>query len=282
MTQLSGDLIRHKLPTFTFGQHVIFVPRIGSTNTELKQYARQGAPEGLLYITDEQLVGRGRLKRSWVAPPGSSLLMSLLFRPQFLEPIQTQQLTMMCCLAMLDSIKEHTGLSALVKWPNDIIWTDQKKLAGMLTEAEFDQDRTSWVVVGIGLNVNVDFSRYLDTQADPSKKLDIAHSDLSLAQTATSLSTILERDTHDLRLPLVQGYLRNVEQRYEALRQGVSPHFEWQRKLADIGKTVTVTKTDRGDQYSGAITGVDENGALRLRQVDGSMITILAGDVTLR
>ena len=275
MSQLSGDLIRHKLPTFTFGQHLIFVPQIGSTNTELKQYARQGAPEGMLYITDEQLVGRGRLERKWVAPAGSSLLMSLLFRPDFLEPTQTQQLTMMCCLAMLDSIKEHTGLSALVKWPNDIVWTDRKKLAGMLTEAEFDNNRTSWVVVGMGLNVNIDFNSYTTEEVESADNPP-------LAQTATSLSTILERDVSALRLPLVQGYLRNVEQRYEALRQGVSPHFEWQRKLATIGQTVTVTETNGGRRYHGTVTGVDENGALRLRQEDGSIISILAGDVTLR
>jgi len=77
MRELSGDLIRHKLPTRTFGQNVVYTAQIGSTNTELKQLARGGAPEGMLYITDEQLVGRGRLKRNWFAPPGSSLLMSL-------------------------------------------------------------------------------------------------------------------------------------------------------------------------------------------------------------
>ena len=73
--KLSGDLIRHKLSTFVFGQNVVYAEQTGSTNTELKKLARTGAPEGLLYITDEQLVGRGRLERSWYAPPGSSLLM---------------------------------------------------------------------------------------------------------------------------------------------------------------------------------------------------------------
>ncbi len=280
MSQLSGDLIRHKLPTFTFGQYVIYTPQTGSTNTELKQYARQGAPEGMLYITDEQLVGRGRLSRSWVAPPQSSLLMSVLFRPTFLDAAQTQQLTMMCCLAMLDAITVHTGLTPLVKWPNDIIWTDHKKLAGMLTEAEFEHNRVNWVVVGMGVNVNVDFSQYTTPEPDRPQQPGSGHP--PLANTATSLSMILGRDTADLRLPLAQSYLRHIEQRYEALQHGVSPHFEWQRKLADVGKDVTVTQADGSRHFSGTVTGVNENGALRLRQADGSMISVLAGDVTLR
>ena len=81
MAKLSGDLIRHKLSTFICGQNVVYTAQTGSTNTELKGLARGGAPEGLLYITEEQLAGRGRLDRSWYAPAGSSLLMSLLFRP---------------------------------------------------------------------------------------------------------------------------------------------------------------------------------------------------------
>jgi BirA family biotin operon repressor/biotin-[acetyl-CoA-carboxylase] ligase len=234
----------------------------------------------MLYITDEQLVGRGRLSRSWVAPPESSLLMSVLFRPTFLEAAQMQQLTMVCCLAMLEAIAKHTGLEPLVKWPNDIIWTDHKKLAGMLTEAEFERDHLSWVVVGLGVNVNVDFSQHTTPEPDRPQQPGSGHP--PLANTATSLSTILGRDTDDLRLPLVQSYLRHIEQRYEALQHGVSPHFEWQRKLADVGKEVTVTQVDGGRQHRGTVTGVNENGALRLRQADDSIISVYAGDVTLR
>jgi BirA family biotin operon repressor/biotin-[acetyl-CoA-carboxylase] ligase len=131
MTELSGDLIRSKLPTYVFGQNVIFTPQTGSTNTELKQYARHGAPEGMLYITDEQLVGRGRLQRSWVAPAGSSLLMSLLFRPAFIQPIQIHQLTMLCSMALADAIEEHSGVALGLKWPNDLVWAETKKLAGI-------------------------------------------------------------------------------------------------------------------------------------------------------
>ncbi len=280
MSKLSGDIIRHKLPTYIFGQNIFYTPQTGSTNTELKGYAQKGAPEGMLFITDEQLAGRGRLQRSWEAPAGSSLLMSLLFRPTFLKPAQIQQITMLCSLAMADAIKEHTGLVVNLKWPNDLVWNDGKKLAGILTESEFEGSTISWVVVGLGLNVNIDFNAY--TEPEPNHLNRPASGHPPLAQTATSLSMILGEDATNLRLPILQSCLKNIEQRYDALRQGVSPHFEWQRKQMGMGHAVTVTVLKGAKQYTGTIIGVDKNGALRLKKEDGSKVTILAGDVTLR
>ena len=133
MSRLSGDLVRHKLATRVFGQNVVYIEQIGSTNTELKTLARQGAPEGLLYLTNEQLAGQGRLKgRKWVAPAGSSLLLSLLFKPtEVVAPNQAQQLTMLCALAMVNAVEIQTGLRPALKWPNDLLWQDGKKLGGI-------------------------------------------------------------------------------------------------------------------------------------------------------
>jgi BirA family biotin operon repressor/biotin-[acetyl-CoA-carboxylase] ligase len=281
MSRLSGDLVRRGLPTYTFGQNVVYIEQTGSTNTELKRLARWGAPEGLLYLTDEQLVGRGRLERSWRAPAESSLLMSLLFRPAGLvAPAQAQRLTMLCALALADAIELHTELSPGLKWPNDLVWRDGKKLAGILTELDIEGDLLNWVVVGLGLNVNVDFSR--QTQAEPDRPGRPGSGGPPLAQTATSLSMITGRDTGGLRLPILQSFLFNVEQRYEALRRGELPHHEWQERLVGMGQPVTVTLLDEGQRQEGILAGVDENGALLLAQADGSIATIFAGDVTLR
>jgi len=281
MTPLSGDLVRHKLSTHVFGQNIIYTPQTGSTNTELKRYARMDAPEGMLYLTDEQLVGRGRLERSWYAPPRSSLLLSLLFRPgTFLTPNQLPALTMLCSMAMADAIASQANLSPFIKWPNDIVWEDGKKLGGILTESEIEGDRINWAVVGLGLNVNVDFSAHTQPAPDRPGKPDTGHP--PLAQTATSLSMLLGRDTDELRLPILQQYLQNVEKRYVALKRGVAPHLEWQRRLLGLGETVTVTVLDEGQQYRGKIAGVTKTGALRLRQEGGALVTIAAGDVTLR
>ena len=281
MSSLSGDLIRHRLRTRVIGQNVVYTRQTGSTNTELKQLARQGAPEGLLYIADEQLVGRGRMERSWHAPAGSSLLTSLLFRPgSYLTPAQMQQLTMLCALAMAEAIEQLTSLAPRLKWPNDLVSPDGKKLAGILTESEIEGEQLNWVVVGLGLNVNIDFSGYTNIEPDRPSKPDSGH--LPLTQTATSLSMLLEKDTRNLRLPLLQRYLEFVERRYTALQQGVSPQPEWQARLAGLNQPVTVTNLSLNERCEGIMVGVDDNGALRLRQTGGEIITILAGDVTLR
>lgn len=281
MSRLSGDLVRGGLPTYVFGQNVVYTEQTGSTNTELKRLARWGAPEGLLYLTDEQLVGRGRLERSWQAPPESSLLMSLLFRPAGLvAPAQAQRLTMLCSLALADAIELHTELSPGLKWPNDLVWRDGKKLAGILTELDIEGETLNWVVVGLGLNVNVDFSR--QTQVEPDRPGRPGSGGPPLAQLATSLSMIMGRDTGGLRLPILQSFLFNVEQRYNDLRQGKLPHHEWQERLVGIGQPVAVTILDAGQRQEGILAGVDENGALLLTQADGSTLPIFAGDVTLR
>lgn len=274
MTQLSGDLVRHKLSTYTFGQNVIYTEQTGSTNTELKQLARWGAPEGLLYLTEEQLVGRGRMEKSWYAPPQSSLLMSLLFRPgEVLAPSQAQRLTMLSALALADAIEAHTQLTPGLKWPNDLVWKDGKKLAGILTELEIEGDQLAWVVVGIGLNVNVDFTR--------EEKSRTGNGAPPLAQTATSLSMILNQDTAHLRLPILQRFLVNVERRYEVLRRGRLPHLEWRDRLVGLGEMVSIIQVN-GSRRQGIMRDVDENGALILEEADGTLTKILAGDVSLR
>ncbi len=278
MGLLSGDLVRHKLPTYTFGQNVLYTEQTGSTNSELKQLARWGAPEGLLYLTEEQLVGRGRLKRSWFAPPKTSLLMSLLFRPgHILAPHQAQQITMLCALAMVEAIETQTGLTPHLKWPNDLVWKDGKKLAGILTELEIEAEQLTWVVVGIGLNVNLNFENLTDMETEKSGKA--GNGSPPLSKTATSLSMLLGRDTVTDRLPILQKYLVNVERRYQALQQGESPHQEWRNHLIGMGQVVTITNSDKS--YKGVITGVDKNGALLLKQKNGSVITILTGDASL-
>jgi BirA family biotin operon repressor/biotin-[acetyl-CoA-carboxylase] ligase len=279
MSDLSGDLVRHRLPTYVFGQNVVYSEQTGSTNTELKKWARGGAPEGLLYVTDEQLAGRGRLGRSWYAPPRSSLLMSLLFRPgDFVEPVQAPRLTMVCALALADAIAAQTELDPPLKWPNDLVWHDGKKLAGILTESDIEGTRLNWVVVGVGLNVNIDFREHEELKSGSASKSGNGAPPLSA--TATSLSIILGRDTSADRLPIVQKYLVNVERRYNALCQGELPYDEWRDRLIGIGEAITIISQDQ--VHTGTMVGVDENGALLIEQADGSVHTFLAGDVTLR
>lgn len=262
---LSAETIRSGLRTQFVGQEVHYWPVIDSTNEKLKRLADEGAPEGTLAIADQQVAGRGRMDRKWIAPAGSSLLMSLLFRPTFLAATQAQQLTMICSLAAADAVEEITGLCPDLKWPNDLLLSG-KKLAGVLTELGFAGDVLSWVIVGVGLNVNLDFTAQALRRDWPE-----------LAQTAISLS-MAAGGRPVPRLQLLHSYLAGVEARYTALRVGHSPHQEWAARLATLGQEVCVDTPDGA--YRGVAQGVDETGAILLRQPDGRVTRILAGDVT--
>lgn len=268
MQPLSADSIQHNLFTRTFGQTVIYYGETGSTNTELKNLARVDAPEGTLVIADSQIAGRGRFARRWVAPARSGLLASLLFRPTFLPSTAMHQLTMICSLAAIEAIRLQTGVSVEIKWPNDLIYQD-RKLAGVLTEAGFTGDAIDWVIVGMGLNVNVDFSAL--SQADSPDLLP-------LKESATSLQMILGGPVP--RIPLLQSYLLEVEKRFQALKAGNSPHQAWASKITTLGKDVTVTTSER--TFHGVAKSVDEDGALLIHLPGGSVERVLAGDITLR
>jgi BirA family biotin operon repressor/biotin-[acetyl-CoA-carboxylase] ligase len=260
MDTLSVEAIRAGLGTLFVGQNVVCLPETGSTNDEARRLAQEGAPEGTLVIADHQTAGRGRLSRRWEAPPGCCLLMSLLFRPD-LAPNQVQRLTMICGLALADAIASETGLTAGLKWPNDVV-LDGSKVAGILTEVGLTGSQVDYLVTGIGLNVNLDRARL------PG----------DLLMPATSLSQVLGQPV--ARLPLLRAFLRAVERRYLALKAGHSPHAEWQERLVGLGKPVTVSGA--GTVLNGIAQGVDDDGALVLRLADGRLEKVRAGDVSLR
>ncbi len=266
MTTLSSELIQTGLSTQVIGRPVQYFEQIDSTSNALKKPAERGRPEGMVAIADEQTAGRGRLDRTWEAPPGTSLLSSILFRPAFLPPDKAQQLTMICALAAVEAIQTQTGVQVGIKWPNDLMY-EGRKLAGVLTDLSFAADRIEWAIVGMGLNVNILF----DTEA---KSLD----DRLLARDAISLQMITGRPAP--RLPLFRAYLRGVDARYADLRRGVSPVADWAARLITLNRPVKVT-TPAGP-ISGLAAGLDETGALLVQRDNGQVSRVLAGDVTLR
>jgi BirA family biotin operon repressor/biotin-[acetyl-CoA-carboxylase] ligase len=263
MERLSVETIEKGLTTAFMGRRVIYYRSIGSTNDVARQLAAQGAPEGTLVIAEEQTAGKGRLGRRWLAPPDTSLLMSLLFRPHFLAPYQAQRLTMICSLAVVDAIDKVTGLLTAIKWPNDIV-VQGKKAGGILTELGATGERLDYAVVGLGLNVNLD--------------LGVVEAMGELAATATSLSQELGQEVS--RLVLLWRILENVESRYQRLGAGELPHDEWASRLVTLHNLVIVD-TPQG-AVEGWAEGVDADGALILRTHCGERQRVLAGDVTLR
>lgn len=255
---LSADALTRGLSTRILAQRVVYRERVGSTNDLAKRLADVGEPEGTLVIADEQLAGRGRLGRTWIAPAHSSILMSLILRPA-LAPHQLARVTMAVALGACAGIRAATSLDAQIKWPNDILLSG-KKCAGILAEAQSVGDQVEYVIVGLGVNVNFSAAAVAD-----------------IRPAATTLADELGKPLP--RVPLAQSLLKFIEQYYLRLRAGENLRAEW------IARSATLHQRVRAQTPWGAEEGfaedVDDDGALLLRRAGGSLARLIAGDVTL-
>lgn len=243
----------------------IFLASTTSTNDVARDLATQGAPEGTVVTADYQTAGRGRLGRRWLAPPATSLLCSVLFRPPAGPgfPPHPTDLTMLCALAAADAVEKTASLPVSLKWPNDLIVVrgeSWRKLGGLLAESGVSSDRLEFVIVGVGINVNV-----------PAEILP------HLAPDATSILAETGRETN--RDLLLDEFLSRVAGRYERWRAGERTWAEWAARLATLGQPVRVV-TAEGERR-GIAEGVDEEGALLLRTPDGALHRVRTGDVLL-
>ena len=235
---------------------VHFFPECRSTNKIIRNLARTGEPEGVLAIADFQSAGRGRQERAWHSPAGTSLLFSLLLRPP-IPPARALQAAMAVSLGVIQGIRLECGLTARLKWPNDIL-INGRKAGGILCELGLDGDRLDFAIVGVGLNVNFDPQ---DVEGIPPD--------------ATSI--LLELGRPQPRAALLRAILEETEPFYAAARRGESLRAEWARALETLGQYVRVALPE--EEITGKAESVDENGALILRLRNRSQRTILAGDV---
>ncbi|MGC8787601.1 MAG: biotin--[acetyl-CoA-carboxylase] ligase [Anaerolineae bacterium] len=256
MGDLTPQAISDGLRTQFLGQQLVYYDVIDSTNTVAKALASEGAAEGTMVIADQQTMGRGRLGRQWLAPKGTSLLFSLIFRPNF-AVARIQGLTMVCGLGVRQAIRELTGLPAQLKWPNDIL-LHGRKAGGILTEIGSSGQHLDYAVVGIGLNVNLDAGL------------------LPAEFNATSISQELEQPVPRARL--LQQILLRIEERYLALCAGAWPATEWASALETLGQWVEL-HTDQG-KWRGIAEAVDDEGALLLRLKNGQIKRVLEGDIS--
>ena len=252
---LSEEAITTDLGTRFIGQRTIYYPSLTSTMEIARQYARQGAVEGTVVVTDEQTRGRGRLKRSWLSPKGS-IALSIILYP---EIDQLPSIIMLTSLAVVHSIKAVTGLKSQIKWPNDVL-INGRKVCGILVESDVRGKTVNYCIIGIGVNANLRIS------------------DLPEGQTiATSISGELGREVS--RLSLVRRLLIEVERLYLALSTGRSVYEEWRDSLITLGRYVSV---DTGEEIlDGVAESVARDGSLSLRSTDGSIMSVVVGDVTL-
>ena len=252
---LSPASITNNLDTHFVGQRVIYYPRLTSTMDVAKREAQQGAAEGTIVVADEQTVGKGRLKRGWLSPEGNIALSIILYPSLPYLPF----LIMLASLAVVHSIEAVTGLKSQVKWPNDIL-INGRKVCGILIESEVRGDMVEYVIMGIGVNVNLRLSGFPE-----------------ILSIATSLCDELGREVS--RLSLIQRLLVEIERLYLSLPAGGAVYQEWRDRLVMLGKRVRIKSGKT--VYKGIAESVASDGSLLLRQSDGSLTKIVAGDATL-
>jgi BirA family biotin operon repressor/biotin-[acetyl-CoA-carboxylase] ligase len=244
--------VRARLAATRFAD-VRVLDEVDSTNRMLLDEARSGAPDGVVVVAEHQRAGRGRLGRTWSAPAGGSLLVSVLVRRE-VAPERLHLLTMAAGLALADAVRDVAAVEATLKWPNDLL-VSGRKLAGMLAEADIGSDGSPRaVVVGIGLNVNWD--------SIPDE----------LAGLATACN--LERGGPVDRGDLLVTFLSGFEERLAHL-DGVATQYR--RRLGTIGRRVRVERAD--GPVVGRAVDVDHTGRLLVEVDAGCIVEVAAGDV---
>lgn len=244
-------------------RRVAYYTEVDSTNNEAKRCAEAGAASGTLFVAESQNGGRGRRGRNWVSPVGSGVWMSLLLRPK-IRPADAPMLTLVAAMAVAVAVTEVLGPAAdcVIKWPNDLV-LGKKKICGILTEMSADPDWVNFVVIGIGINVNIEnFPPELE---------------------AAATSLLLETGRTVKRSALIAAFARWFSGYFKQFMQtcdfsGLAETYEG--LLANKGQQVSIS--DGGAQYTGKALGIDRTGALLVEKADGAVVRVLAGEVSVR
>lgn len=253
--------VQRGLSTTYIGKRIFYFPELESTNITAKEKAlhiAEGIGEGTLIIAERQSAGKGRLGRKWFSPTGG-IWLSIILYPQ-LSPSYISRITLVTAVAAVKSIKICTQIESQIKWPNDIL-INEKKVCGILTEMSAELDIINWVVVGIGINVNIDHQDFPE----------------DIQKNTISLKEILGKKV--LRVKLVQTFLQEFEKYYESLkrREFSSILKEWKLYSHTLGKKIRV---DMGERIiTGEATDINEEGALILKKGDGKLVEIISGTI---
>lgn len=255
LPEIIGPLVRNTI----FSGHIHHWHQAESTNVLASQAAAmaeehtEAASEGEVFLAEEQTAGRGRGNHKWHSERGTGIYCSVILRPQ-ITPADALWLSLMAAVATQDAVREITGQSCDIRWPNDLLLTD-KKFCGILTELTSEATRVRHAIVGIGINVN--------QQSFPEE----------LAELATSLH--LETGKKWSRIELTAALLKSLDREYRAFLRVVNSPFRTpslrfepilkrveSRSSYAYGKEVQV---DENGGYSGITDGLDPQGFLRVK-----------------
>ena len=257
----ADDLLSRLGKTRFIGRDIRVFQETTSTNDVIEKLARDGVKEGVVVFAESQTKGRGRLGRKWMSPLRKGLWFSVLLRPR-LHPQAVTQLTIASATALVRAIHSQTGLAAEIKWPNDIVIRG-RKVAGILTEMNAELDTVKYVILGIGVDVNLTASEF-----PPDLR---------------KLATSLRIETGEMlgRATLASEILRELDGDYARVCSGQFEFVadEWEERCNTIGRAVVIQMGDRRIQGRGE--SLDADGALLLRTQHGHLERIISGDVTV-
>jgi BirA family biotin operon repressor/biotin-[acetyl-CoA-carboxylase] ligase len=251
--------IKPLLKTKWLGKTVHYFRALDSTNSKAYELANQGAEEGEVVIAESQKKGKGRLGRNWFSPPFSNLYLSVILRPK-IPPPQAPLITLMAAVATAEAIEKTSGLQPLIKWPNDIL-LNGRKMAGLLNEIKSETDRIHFVILGIGVNLNIDEKMF------PKE----------IRSVATSMKREMGQGVS--RKIFLASLLQELEKWYTVfLRQGEGVILKSWRERAKI-KGRQVKMTSFGETITGRAIDVDSDGALIIETKRGERKRVVAGDI---
>jgi len=258
---ISEAEISSMLKTQWAGKRIVYFDETDSTNNQAKVFGEKGDVHGTLFVADKQTAGKGRRGRGWDSPPGESIYMTLLLRPE-ISPERAPMLTLVMGLSVAEAIREAAGIEAKIKWPNDIV-VDKKKVCGILTEMTTEMMYVNYVVIGVGINVN--------QQGFPDEIAKMATSLYKktgkVYRRSELIAAVLERFEKNYDTFLRTGDLSGIQEAYDAA-------------LVNCGQEVKVLEP--GHEYGAVAEGINENGELMVRLPDGRKKQVFAGEVSVR
>lgn len=247
------------LDTAIVGREILYFEETDSTNVRAHDLGEQGKEEGVAVIAESQSAGKGRMGRQWTSPPGVNLYTSVLLRPPIL-PRFAPQLTFLSAVGVARALQEACGVEPRVKWPNDVL-LGGRKVAGLLNEMSAETEKIHYVVLGIGVNLNMTRDQFPPDLRYPAT------------------SVLLERGEPVRRSGFARALYRYLDRLYrQYLTEGVTPILAAWEELFDLrGRLAEVEFPDR--RIRGRVEGLDGDGALLLRLANGALERVLAGDV---
>lgn len=257
---LIPEEVSHDLRTSWLAKNYHYHATVGSTNDVVLQMALQGAPHGTVVSAEEQTKGRGRLRRDWLSSAGRGIYMTILLRTP-LPVREASQSVYIAALALAKTLHSTFCLPASIKWPNDVL-VDHKKVAGILTEMQSDQELTRFLAIGIGINVN-------HTRAELAGPFRYP---------ATSVAIELGRTIR--RQELMKAFLERFEMEYDRfLEEGFEAVLAELEEFSEIlGKNISVMCGDK--EIEGRALGFTPEGALIVLTGKGEKQSVWVGDVT--